>query len=229
MNYDNFPFFIFNGIKSTNLGIIIKELPPITKSEKNIDSISISGSNRILHIDNGTYKSKTYKVDCILNENANINYIKTLLDSTGILELSSEPGIEYRATVKNQIDFSKYLTYLKSFSITFELDPIGYNKTATVKTLSSSSNEFTVGGTADVYPSLVVNGIGKFSLNNVQVEVLESGITIDCELMNCTKNGINKNDKVILDVFPKLVVGTNTLTIISGVTSVEVTYKEGWL
>lgn len=229
MNYDNFPYFIFNGIKSTNLGIIIKELPPITKSEKNIDSISISGSNRTLHIDNGTYKSKTYKVNCILTDDANINAIKTLLDSTGVLELSTEPNIEYRATVKNQIDFSKYLTYLKNFIITFELDPIGFSKTEKTEIFSSSSNEFSVSGTYEVSPSILVYGTGIITLNNVEVEVLESGITIDCDLMNCTKNGVNKNDKVILEVFPKLLVGTNTLSIASGITSVEITYKEGWL
>ena len=229
MNYDNLPYFIFNGTKSSSIGIIIKELPPIIKAEKNIDSISISGSNRTLHIDNQTYKPKTYKISCILTENANINSIKALLDSTGILELSSEPNIEYRATIKNQIDFGKYLTYLKNFSITFELDPIGYSKTAKDDVYTSSSNEFTVNGTSVVYPTIIVTGTGTFTLNNVAVEVLETGITIDCDLMNCTKSGINKNDKVILDVFPKLIVGTNTLVLDSGITSVELIYKEGWL
>ena len=229
MNLDNMPYFVFNNTKSTSLGIVIKELPPIVKAAKDIESISISGSNRMLHIDNGTYKSKTYKVKCALLDLTKINQIKQLLDSTGTLELSSEPNIVYRAVVKNQIDFGKYLSYLKDFTITFELDPIGYSKTAIANTYTASSNSFTVGGNVITYPTLVITGVGTITLNNKQVQVLETGITVDCELMNCTKNGSNKNDKVILDVFPNLIVGSNTLVLGQGITSVSVEYKEGWL
>ena len=59
---NNLPYFIFNGINSKDLGIVIKEMPPITKSEKNIESISVTGRNGNLHIDNGTYNSKKYKI-----------------------------------------------------------------------------------------------------------------------------------------------------------------------
>lgn len=229
MNLNNLPYFIFNGQKSTDLGIIIQELPPISKAQKNIDTISINGRNGNLHIDNGTYKSKTYTVKCTLMDETKINDLKTLLDSSGTLELSTEPNIEYKATISNQIDFSKYLKYLKQFVINFDVDPIGYSKTSTTNTYSSSENVFEVNGTANVAPIIKVNGTGTFTLNNRQVEVLETGITIDCDLMNCTKNNINKNNKVVLDEFPELIVGENTLNLGSGITSIELSYKEGWL
>jgi len=230
MNLSNFTaYFTFNGIKSTSLGIVIKELPPIAKSEKDIDIVTVSGRNGNLHIDNGTYKAKKYKIVCILCDTTKINNIKTLLDGSGTLELSSEPGLEYRATVVNQIDFSKYLTYLKEFVINFDVEPVAYNKTSTSNTYTDSSNTFTVGGTFNVAPQITVNGIGTITLNNTQVEVLETGITIDCLLMNCTKNSLNKNDKVNLDEFPTLLVGNNTLVLGNGITSVNITYKEGWL
>lgn len=229
MNLNNLPYFIFNGQKSTDLGIIIQELPPISKAEKNIDTISINGRNGNLHIDNGTYKSKTYSVKCTLMDETKINDLKTLLDSSGILELSTEPNIEYKATISNQIDFSKYLKYLKQFVINFDVDPIGYSKTLTTNTYSSLENVFEINGTANVAPIIKVTGTGTFTLNNRQVEVLETGITIDCDLMNCTKNNINKNNKVVLDEFPELTVGENTLNLGSGIISIELSYKEGWL
>lgn len=226
--YNNMPYFIFNNTKSTDLGVIIKELPPITKSEKDIDSFSISGRNGNLYIDNGTYKTKTYKIQCILMDETKINNLKSLLDGVGVLELSTEPNIEYKALVKNQIDFDKYVKYLKEFTINFELNPIGYSKQLTTNTYTANST-FNVGGTFNVSPLLTITGVGTISLNNIQIQVLETGITIDCELMNCTKNNINKNDKVILNDFPTLKVGSNTITLGTGIQSVEVKYKEGWL
>lgn len=223
------PYFIFKGQKSTDLGVVIKELPPISKSQKNIDSISIDGRNGNLHIDNGTYKTKNYSVKCILTDISKIKSLKTLLDSTGKLELSTEPNIEYNATVMNQIDFSKYLTYLKEFPVNFEVDPIGYSKTSKTNTYTASENTFEVDGTVNVAPIITVTGTGTFTLNNKQVEVLETGIVIDCLLMNCTKNNLNKNDKVVLDEFPELIVGENTLNLGAGITSIQISYKEGWL
>lgn len=229
MNLNNLPYFIFNGQKSTDLGIIIQELPPISKAQKNIDIISINGRNGNLHIDNGTYKAKTYSVRCTLMDETKINSLKTLLDSTGTLELSTEPNIIYNATITNQIDFSKYLKYLKEFIINFDVDPIGYSKNSITNTYSSTENVFEVNGTANVSPIITVTGVGTFTLNNKSVEVLETGITLDCDLMNCTKNSINKNDKVILDEFPELIVGENTLNLGEGITLIEISYKEGWL
>lgn len=222
------PYFIFKGRNSSELGIVIKEMPPITKSEKNIESIIVSGRNGSLHIDDGTYKSKSYTIVCILMDDSNIDALKDLFDGSGILELSTEADREYQAVVKNQISFSKYLTYLKEFPLQFELSPIAYSKEIKSNTYASNST-FNVGGTFNVSPYITIIGTGIFSLNNTQVEVLESGITIDCELMNCTKENINKNGQVNLDEFPTLLIGENTLVLGAGIESVTIDYREGWL
>ena len=225
---NNLPYFIFNGINSKDLGIVIKEMPPITKSEKNIESISVTGRNGDLHIDNGTYNSKKYKITCILMDESKLDELKSLYDGIGILEVSTELDREYKATIYNQIDFTKYLTYLKEFVLQFELHPIAYSKTSTEKTFTTTS-EFNVGGNIGIAPIISVVGTGIFTLNNTQVEVLESGLTIDCELMNCTVNNINKNDKINLDEFPNLNVGINNIVLGTGIESVTISYKEGWI
>ena len=221
--------FIFKGSNSNDLGIVIKEMPAVTKSEKNIESITVSGRNGDLHIDDGTYKSKKYKMKCILIDITKINQLKSVLDGTGTLELSTEPNVEYQATVTNQIDFDKYLTYLKEFEIIFELYPIAYSKT-TISNTYNANAEFDVLGTFNVAPKITINGTGTITLNNTQVSVTETGITIDCDLMNCTKDSINKNDKVNINSdFPTLLVGKNTLVLGTGIESVVISYKEGWL
>ena len=110
----------------------------------------------------------------------------------------------------------------------FELYPVAYSKTATENIYTSNAN-FNVGGTFNVSPLITINGTGTITLNNTQIVVSESGITIDCELMNCTKNGINKNDQVNLDEFPTLLIGKNSLVLGDGIESVVINYKEGWI
>lgn len=224
----NQSYFIFKGTNSKDVGIVVKEMPPVTKSEKNIENITVSGRNGDLHIDNGTYKSKSYKIKCILMDETKIDILKSLYDGVGLLELSSESGKEYKATICNQIDFDKYLTYLKEFVLQFELYPVAYSKTA-IETTYTANSTFIVGGTFNVSPTITIVGVGTITLNNTQITITESGVTIDCDLMNCTKDNINKNNKVILDEFPTLKVGENTLVLENGVESVTINYKEGWL
>lgn len=222
-------YFVFKGTRSDNLGIIVKEMPAISKSEKDIETIEVSGRNGAFHIDNGTYKTKKYKVKCVLKEDTYLDQIKLLFEGTGKLELSTELNREYNATIQNQIDFSKYLTYLREFTLNFELDPISYSKTATTKTITENTS-FTGGGNCNVNPKITITGTGTVTLNNIPVEVTETGITIDCELMNCTKNNLNKNDKVNIDSdFPYIKPGTNTVVLGTGVTSVSIEYNAGWL
>lgn len=222
------PYFIFNNLNSKDLGIVIKEMPPVSKAEKDIESIEVSGRNGSLHIDNETYRKKEYKVKCILMDESKIDDIKKLYNGIGVLELSTEPGKEYKASISNQIDFSKYLTYLKEFVLQFNLDPISYSKTIKEEKITSNST-FTIGGTYQVSPQIIITGTGIVTINNNKIEVNESGITIDCDLMNCTKENINKNDKVNLEDFPTLNPGSNSIVLGTGIQSVIIKYKEGWL
>lgn len=221
--------FTFKGYKSyDDLGIIVKNMPPIARAEKNIEEIKVNGRNGNLHIDNNTYNSKSYTIECILIDETKLDLIKSIFQGTGLLTLSTETDREYNATIKNQIDFSKYLTYLKDFPLQFDVDP--FSSSETLKTLEFTGNSsFSVDGTAEIRPVIKITGTGTITLNNVQIEVTETDIEIDCDLMECTKNNINKSDKVNLLDFPSLNQGTNSLVLGTGITKVTILYKERWL
>lgn len=221
--------FTFKGYKSyDDLGIIVKNMPAIARAEKNIEEIKVNGRNGNLHIDNNTYNSKSYTIECILFDETKLDLIKSVFQGTGVLTLSTESNREYNATIKNQIDFSKYLTYLREFPLKFDVEPFSASKT--LKTLEFTENSsFSVDGTAEVKPAIKITGTGTITLNNVQIQVTESDIEIDCDLMECIKNNINKSDKVNLLDFPSLIPGTNSLVLGTGVTKVTIMYKERWL
>lgn len=219
--------FIFNNVSSENLGLIIKEMPPIVRPAKNIESIKVNGRNGNIHIDNGTYDSYNITISCIIIDLTKLDQNKSVLQGTGNLQLSTVPGRTFRATIKNQIDVSKYLRVLREFPLQLEIEPISYGSETTVS--YSNNATLNIGGNIDTSPIITIYGTGTISINNVSVEVLTTGIVIDCNLMECTKNDLNMNAFVVLDDFPKLIPGNNTITLGSGISMVTISYKEGWL
>ena len=222
-------YFIFNNINSNELGIIVKNMPLIPLAEKDIESIKISGKNGNLHIDNGTYNSINYTIDCVISDISKIDNIKKAFNGTSKLILSKYNDRYFEATIKNQISFDKYLNALQEFPLQFELQPISYSNELEEIRISSDINNLDIGGNTITNPIILVDGTGTFTINNVSVEILESGITIDCELMNCTKNNLNANDKVILDKFPTLNPTDNVIAIESGINNIELKYRKRWL
>lgn len=224
------PYFIFNDVDSRNLGLIIKEMPPISKSEKDIEEIEILGKSGPLHIDYGTYRSKNYSIICILTDISKIDLLKKIYDGVGVLELSTEPNRTYNVAVKNQIDFSKYLEYLKEFPIEFSVAPIAYSKIEKVISLGPDETQsIEINGTAPPKFTCHTHLPGTFSINNDSVETLEPNLDIDCFLMNCTKNGLNANNKINLDKYPELKNGENIISTDESIDILEIHYKEGWL
>lgn len=219
--------FTFNGVNSDDLGLIIKEMPPISRAARNIESIKVNGRNGNLHIDNGDYNSINMTIECIISDYLNYDAIKSTLQGTGELQLSTVPGRTFKATISNQIDFTKYLKLLKEFPLQLEVDPLSYGVSITDS--YSSDVTFEVDGNVETYPTLTIYGTGTIYINNTAIEVLTSGITIDCELMECIKDDLNMNAYVVLDEFPKLIPGENSLSLGTGISMVTISYKERWL
>lgn len=76
-------------------------------------------------------------------------------------------------------------------------------------------------------PMLRAYGTGSFTVNDVTVTVADcdSYVDIDCELMDCYEGSTNRNGDVSFSTydFPKLKSGNNDISIVSGITEVEIT------
>jgi phage-related protein len=220
--------FTFNDINSDDLGLIIKNMPYVPTAERDIESITVNGRNGNLHIDNGTYRAINYTINCIISDISKLDLIKSTLCGMGTLKLSIYPDRFFNATIKNQVDFSKYLNVLNEFPLQLELYPFAYNDEEETLNFSSSSS-FDIGGNISIKPVIVVTGVGKVTINNNSIEVFESDIAIDCDLMNCAKDGLNKNSQVDLEEFPVLLPSNNSIVLGTGITNVLIKYRKGWL
>lgn len=220
--------FTYNNVSSDTLKIIVKDMPPIPRAQRDIETLEISGRSGSLHIDNKSWKCRSYTIRCVCLDKSKIDDIKKTFYGTHDLILSDYSDRYFIATIKNQIDFAKYLTYCDEFPLQFELQPIAYGNNETTESLSASGT-ITVGGNVEVAPIITITGVGTVTINGYSVQVSETGITIDCDLMQCYSSGIAKNDKVTLTKFPILDVGSNTISLGDGITNVVIKYREGWL
>lgn len=227
----DFPTFTFNGLNSFNdLGIVITEMPPIILPKRDIESIQIEGSNRILHIDKGAYLAISITIKCLLLDNTKLEQLKQVFKASGEIEFSDYPEKIYKCRNVNQIDFSRYAntSFIKEFPLQLELEPIAYG--SSIKTINfTEASSFTVGGTENTNPKITVTGTGTITINNISVQFLEDNITLDCENMEATSNNLSKNHKIVLDDFPYLTPGKNKILFSEGITNVEISYKERWL
>ncbi len=227
---NNLPTFVFNGFNSYNdLGIVVNEMPPISLPKRDIESIQVEGSNRILHVDKGGYLAISRSIKCTLIDIAKLDNLKQLFKCSGEIEFSDYPGKKYKATNINQIDFGRFygISEIREFTLKFELEPVAYGITVDLNLNESSSFEVT--GNENTNPIITVTGTGTITINDTNVEFLESDITLDCENMEAISNNLSKNDKVVLDDFPYLKPGTNTIILSEEITNVHISYRERWL
>ena len=94
---------------------------------------------------------------------------------------------------------------------------------------SNETENVTIGGTAPPKFICHTHLPGTFTINNDSIETTDNNLDIDCFLMNCTQNGLNANNKILLDKYPELKVGINTISTNNSMDSLTINYKEGWL
>lgn len=224
----------FKNIDLSTKGIIVENIPTITKGKKRIDTYEIEGKNGLLMVDKGTYDSFICSLPCHFDETYSIDEIKELLDGYGKLTLD---GLrEYEAIVNNQIDFEAISTSgFRKFPIQFLCNPISHDIESTEKTISSSPTTFDIAQTANTYPVLTIKGSGDlviyfnnkvfnlYSLDNSKT------YTLDCNAKEITDQlGNNCSNQMRYD-FPYLKPGENTIAYTGTITQFTITYKKAYL
>jgi len=218
------PYFIFNGINSKDY-LILNELPPIYKAEKDITKIVVAGRDGFLTQDLGSYKSIVKTIKCTLRDLTQIDYICSWLTGNGTLIISNEADKAYKATIINQIEFTEILRTFHSFIVQFECQPKKYALNNDVVTLESAGSLFN-SGTANALPVIKLYGTGNISLtingNIINLTNVSEYVTIDSDLMDCYKDTVLKNNDM-LGEFPELIPGSNSISWTGTVAKVEIT------
>lgn len=140
-----------------------------------------------------------------------------------------------RAYVDGDIPIENIQNNVWRAQVTFNCRPERFLLTGeTATTITTPGDTITSLVPYDSKPLIVVNGnsAGTLSIINgantytVSISAISSYIVLDCDEQDAYKSGTNLNDKVTItsgDSFPRLKLGTNTITWTGGITSVEIT------
>lgn len=228
---------IWKGIDSNTIpGLIICELPPITKPKMKTSIIKIDGKDGDIVEELG-YESYTKNISIGLARNYKIDEVIKYFTGTGTLELSNEPNKIYNCKIIDKIDYEKLLRFKKAI-VKFHTQPFKYLKNETIVeqtiTTQTSINVENIGLEISK-PIITVEGTGtiEISINNKTIFKYtfpdnETKVVIDSIEEEAYLEGVYKNRNMFGE-FPKLQVGENIINWTGTITKIKIEPKSRWL
>ena len=225
-------YFIYNGINSKDMGVVLKKLPPITKPKRKIEAIQVPGRNGKLYIDENCYEAITVSLECALKRNVDPRKITEWLVEFGTITFSDEIDKFYKAAITNSIPFSRVFRVYREFIIQLELQPIAMS----IEEYEYNCNDndihmLEIECTAPMNPYIKVTGSGdvQLTINNsiCNLNIDEEYIELDCELQNAFRGTKNKNN-MMNGTFPILNPGENTIQVI-GNANIQIKYQKAYI
>ena len=231
-----------NGLSSQNVkGLMINQLPSITKPAKRVNRLEIDGMDGDVVEDFG-YEAYDKEFEVSMLPNGNINDIIEFFDSEGHIMFSNEFGKYYRFKIIDRIDFERLIRYRKA-TVVVHVQPFKYSDEVPQEqtfTLLDSSAELYNDGNIYSKPVIAIEGSGTvaLSLNGNAVFTIDmtsdTKITIDtekCEAYSTTTPSTLLNRKVTgnYDKF-RLKQGKNTIAWTSGtITKITTERTSRWI
>ena len=197
-------FISLNGLKSTMIkGLLISELPPITKPLQRTSVEEIDGRDGDIVTKLG-FAAYDKKIKIGLFGDFNIDDIIKYFDSEGRVVFSNEIDKYYNYQILGQIDFERLLRF-KTATVVFHVQPFKFSTVDdTVIFDGLSGDNYITGknnGNVISRPSITVYGSGSvvFTLNGVNITVAigsDQYITLDGATLNAYKDNTLKNRSV---------------------------------
>lgn len=218
-----------------DFGIVVEKRPIIPKPQRNIQYLDVPGRSGSLKVDDATYKDIIIPISCGFRDK-NVadmaDIVKTWLDSgEGPLILSNQTDKYYLAHVSDQLDISQELRVFGQFLVNFRCKPFKYAVNNGVVTLVTPGAVINM-SSMDSRPVIKIYGAGAIDLtiNNATFHLTNviDYVTVDSVLMDAYKDTQLMNNNMIGE-FPKLQVGTNTISWVGSVSKIELTPNWMWL
>ena len=229
-------YFVFKNIDSRDVkGIIVSELPPITKPKMRVRIDTIDGKDGSETVNLG-FEAYTKILKIGLSKGYDIDNIIAWLQGEGNIQFSNEPEKYYRVKIFDQIDYEKLLRF-RTAEVKLYTQPFKYSATERLKTLSVSgltTAEVRNAGNYFSKPQVTFTGTGtvNISVNGVQKCVLDLGtgdsITLDADKQEAYTGAVLKNRKMDGN-FITLDVGKNTITWTGNLSKIEILHYSRWL
>lgn len=221
----------------------VSKMPSHRKGAMRNTEYYVKGRDGALHVDEGFENFDLQVTLILLKASVDKRYqVNAWADGTGKLICSDDVytvggslvAKAYKASVKQEIVWQRVHAnggFYDTATITFNCQPCLYEAVDSTITLTETQSILNP-GSAVSYPLIQVNGSGnaKFSVNGeeIQIDSMTSGtpVYIDCE------NGYVYTESGATSIrgnIPYFTMGTNTITITSGITSLVITPHWRWV
>lgn len=222
-------WFEWNGVRCTDHGVHVLELPPPTMPNERVTYTDIPGRPGSLTTleGNDVYEDITLTAKCMIVDPDGIPAVAAWLKGGGTVTFANREGGFYYARITNQIPFEKILrgNPHRSFSVNFRCKPFWYENPGEPITLTAASNVLVNPGSAYSEPVIAVNGSGDITLivNGEFIELtdIEGGITLNSEILEAYHGQTLMNEHMDGE-FPRLKPGNNLISWTGEVSSVVI-------
>ncbi len=227
----------WRGIDSDTItGLIISELPPISKPKMKTTITKIDGRDGDI-IEELGYESYTKGIKVGLSKNYDIDEVIKYFTGTGELIMSNEPDKVYKCQIIEKVDYNKLLRF-KTATVKFYTQPFKYKKdeprveldideetSVTVNNIGLEKAKPIIKLTGSGTVAISLNGatVFNYSFPENETEVIINSIEEEAYL-----NGFYKNRNMTGE-FPILELGENIISWSGSLTRIEIDPKSRWL
>lgn len=227
----------WKGINSDTItGLIISELPPISKPKMKTTITKIDGRDGDI-IEELGYESYTKSIKVGLSKNYDIDEVIKYFTGFGDLIMSNEPDKVYKCQIIEKVDYNKLLRF-KTATVKFYTQPFKYKKDEPKVILNiDGETSMTVDniGLEKSKPIIKLTGSGTVAIQLNGATVFnyifpenETEVIVDSIQEEAYLNGFYKNRNMTGE-FPILEVGENTISWSGNLTKIEIEPKSRWL
>lgn len=229
-------YVIFKGINSKLItGLVICELPPITKPRLRVLETAIDGVDGSI-IEELGFETYDKELKIGLKPDANIDEVIEYFNGEGNIVFSNEPNRFYKVKIIEQIDYSRLVRF-KTASIILRTQPFKYLYSETYQKFTNPTGTLVAinEGTMQSKPIIKIVGSGtvEFKLEGVTIFSYtfppnETEVIIDSEKQDAYWGNVLKNRNMIGE-FPIFKKGKNSITLSGAVAELNVIANSRWL
>ena len=229
-------YIIWNGKDSREIkGLLISELPPITKPRVRVKETFIDGVDGSI-IEELGYESYDKFITVGLKIGADVDAITEYFTGNGEIIFSNEPNKYYRACIINGIDYAR-LSRFRVAKVTFRVQPFKYDYEE-IEIYANTENQsisITNDGNYTAKPIITIKGEGTvvLSLNGNMIcrYTFPSGedtVILDSEKQDAYLDNVLKNRNMVGD-FPVIEKGENVISWSGTVERISIRRYSRWL
>lgn len=213
-------WFSFKGKKSTDLGVRVELLPPITLAEERVKFETVAArSGSIVQLEgDAVFEDMVLTVECYIENLDNLNAIAAWLFGKGELILPNRPGGHYVGRVIGKIEMERVIKAQEArrFFVDFRVEPYFYLDDSPIIESTEASFAITNPGSVASAPRITVYGHGDIQLaiagQSVWLFGLEDGVILDTYLMDTLSlDGAQLMNEHVNGNLPTLPPGVSTI------------------